>query len=564
MTRMHTGKLAWTAMTLTPLLVLAACGNEAASPGGGSGGAAGTPGVAGGGSPPANGGTNSTAGSGGVGSGGVSQPTAGTGAAPNGGAGSDTGGGSSGGSAGANTSGADAGGGAAVGTCPYTPPQDPATFPANWTQSPVTVFNNNGGWTWYNDERVVVDAAAGKIVVSSAESSASSQTASPNIDVVIYDLATKQASKKTLGKLSYSDDHNNGGIVVTAPGEYFVAYAHHNKECNSYWAKYAGGSWGNTVTRSWGDQGCPWNGSYVTYNNLWKLSSEGRIYNLVRSVETSPTFLYSEDEGATWKFGGRLTGSAQVGYNAGYYKYWGNGVDRIDFFATESHPRDSDTSLYHGYLKGGKVYDSFDKEVDANLFDNNASKIQDFTRVFQAGSKLGGATLHRLWNFDIARYADNTIGVLWQGRENECADKNNCNPGHHIAYSRFDGKEWKSTRLVKGGRTLYRNRSDWWEEDYLGGAALDPDDPHVIYVSTNIDPRDDRTEYPVNEIWKGVTCDDGASFVWTPLTMKSEHENLRPVVPKWDAQNTAILWFRGNYQTAQMYSAEVVGIIGTR
>jgi hypothetical protein len=45
------------------------------------------------------------------------------------------------------------------------------------------------------------------------------------------------------------------------------------------------------------------------------------------------------------------------------------------------------------------------------------------------------------------------------------------------------------------------------------------------------------------------------------MTMNSPSENLRPVVPKWDARNTALLWFRGNYQTAQMYDAEVVGIL---
>jgi hypothetical protein len=43
--------------------------------------------------------------------------------------------------------------------------------------------------------------------------------------------------------------------------------------------------------------------------------------------------------------------------------------------------------------------------------------------------------------------------------------------------------------------------------------------------------------------------------------MNSPDENLRPVVPKWDGQNTALLWFRGNYQTAQRYDAEVVGIL---
>ncbi len=450
-------------------------------------------------------------------------------------------------------------------TCPYEPPELPETFPDGWTNGDVTVFNDNGGWTWYNDERVVVDVEAGKIVVSSAASNAQNQTATRNIDAVIHDLATGTNDKMELGTLSYSDDHNNGGIVITAPGEYFVAWAHHNVDCNTYWRNYTDGAWGGQVTHTWG-KGCPWPGpngstSEVTYNNPWKLSSEGRIYNFIRSVETSPYFMLSEDNGQTWDYGGRLTSSPQQGYNAGYYKYWGNGVDRIDFFATEAHPRDANTSIYHGYVQGGKVYDSFDQEVDDNVLDDNARGITSYTRIFEAGSALDGVTMRRLWNFDVARYEDGTIGVLWQGRENECPDKNNCNPGHHVAYSRFDGTQWTSTYLVRGGRTLYRNKSDWWEEDYLGGAALDPDDPHVIYVSTNIDPRDNSTEYPVNEIWKGVSCDDGASFQWEPVTMNSPNENLRPAVPKWDAQNTALLWFRGNYQTAQMYSAQVVGIL---
>ncbi|HEY6728174.1 MAG TPA: BNR-4 repeat-containing protein [Polyangiaceae bacterium] len=448
-------------------------------------------------------------------------------------------------------------------TCPYTPPEDPATFPDGWTAGEAIVFNENGGWTWYNDERVVVDAEAGKIIVSSARSSASSQSADTNIDAVIHDIATGTNDKMALGSLSYSDDHNNGGIVITAPGEYFVAWAHHNVDCNTYWRNYNGGAWSERVTHTWGSQGCPWNGSDVTYNNPWHMSSEGKFYNFIRSVETSPNFLVSEDNGQTWSYGGRLTASPQQGYNAGYYKYWGNGVDRIDFFATEAHPRDANTSVFHGYIKGGKTYDSFDQEIDDNLHDTNAPGITEFTTVFQAGGTIDGVALNHLWNFDIARYDDGTIGVLWMGREGG-GGKDNPNPNHRVLYSRFDGTEWKSTYLVRGGRTLYRNRSDWWEEDYLGGAALDPDDPHVIYVSTPIDPRDDSTDLEMHEIWKGVTCDDGASFSWTPITMNSPNENLRPVVPKWDAQNTAVLWFQGNYQTAQMYTAKVMGIISQR
>ena len=41
-------------------------------------------------------------------------------------------------------------------------------------------------------------------------------------------------------------------------------------------------------------------------------------------------------------------------YNKGYYKYWSNGVDSIDFICTEQHPSDTLTSIYHGYIKEGK------------------------------------------------------------------------------------------------------------------------------------------------------------------------------------------------------------------
>jgi len=554
-------------LVLTPLLLLAACG-ENMPPIGGSGGTApiGSGGALPGGSGGATSGTGGiitssggAVGAGGVGSGGVGAGGIGAGGTiGSGGSGAASSGGAGGGS----------GGSSARLTCPYTAPTDPSPFPANWTAAETRQFNPNGGWTWYNDERVVVDAAAGKIVVSSARSSAASQSSNRDIDVVIHDIQNNTNDLHSLGQLGYSDDHNNGGIVVKAPGEYFIAYAHHNVDCNTYWSNYSGSSWATTAIYDWGQHGCtPDVGSTagtntVTYNNVWRMSSEnGALYNFIRSTDTSPNFLYSDDNGQSWSLGGRLTSTPQIGYNAGYYKYWGNGVDRIDFFATEQHPRDSNTSVYHGYVQGGKSYDSLGQERDDDIFDGDAPSITEFTRVFAANGQLGGVTLRHLWNFDVARYDDGSIGALWQGRENECADKNNCNPGHHVAYSRFDGATWTSTRLVKGGRTLYRNESGWWEEDYLGGAALDPDDPHVIYVSTNIDPRDDTTDHTLNEIWKGVTCDDGATFTWTPMTMNSDDENLRPVVPKWDAGHSALLWFRGDYQTAQQYSAEVVGIL---
>jgi hypothetical protein len=418
-------------------------------------------------------------------------------------------------------------------------------------------YVDDGAWTWYSDERVVVDAAGGKIIVSS---DANGGSRNGNVDVVIHDVATRQNSRFVLGDLG-PDDHNNGAILVKSPGQYLVFWAGHNENCNTYWRHYSGTQWGAQQIFNWGQHSapCPWTQSMrsVTYNNVFKMSAEGKLYNFTRTVDTSPNFLVSSDNGQTWTYGGRLTSTPQVGYVAGYYKYWGNDVDRIDFLATEAHPRDNDNSLYHGYIEGGQVYDSLDRVVDSNLNDTNAREIVSYTRVFQTGTTLQGLRLNRLWNFDVVRYADGTIGALWKARVN--GTQGEANPDHRILYSRFNGTSWTSTYLVRGGEKLYDS-----EQDYVGGAALDPDDPHVIYVSTPFDPRNDTTNVGQHEIWKGVTCNDGASFTWTPITMNSAVDNLRPVVPKWDTRNTALLWFRGTYQTAQIYDEEVVGIVTQR
>lgn len=441
-----------------------------------------------------------------------------------------------------------------VENCAHISAETKDDYPLNWTSSDLTVFKQDGAWTWFNDERVVVDVDAGALILGAAQSDAS-------VEVVIHDLSTGQNSQKSLGTLSYADENTNPGFVITAPGEYVAVYAHHSVDCNTYWSRFTGDSWSITETFDWGTEelGCPVGWYGIKHNNPWRLSEEGRIYNFTRSSESTPDFLVSTDDGKSWEYGGQLTAQPTQGLNLGNYKFWGNGKNRIDFFATEFHPRDVNGSIYHGYIQGGKSYDSFGNLIDNDVFDRESPQLTEFTNVFSVGDSIGSAPLNRPWNLDVVRYQDGTVGVLWQGRENQCGKCRN--PGHHLVYSRFDGEAWISTRLVKGGRTLYRDYSDWWEEDFLGGGALDPDDPNVIYVSTNIDPRDEDIVLDVHEIWKGVTCDSGATFTWEPVTMNSEHENLRPTVPAWGEQNTALLWFRGDYQTAQEFDTDIVGIL---
>jgi hypothetical protein len=546
----------------------AAAGGSGGGNGGASGGATSSGGTNG---------TGGTASSGGVtgsggnskrdgGAGGAGGTTAAGGATGKGGttsagggsgrdAASDSGGGT-GGTAGLDGGGTSTGG---QGGCPELPAAPTGTKDA--VAGSLIEFNDNGAWCWYQDERAIVDVAKHKLIIGSVAYEASGSRKG-NVEVVSYDLASKskQAPYK-LGNLSV-DDHNAPAFAILPDGRYVAMWAGHNEDCYSYYSFFDGSAWSAAKKYDWTGKGCPWtvngNARKATYSNLWLMSTENMVYSGVRSVATSPNLLAMSTQGTgdTFDYYGRLTSTKAVGYVAGYYKYWGNGTDRIDFVATEAHPRDDDTSLYHGYIKGGKTYNSTSSTpIDDKLNDADAKDISNYTQVFKTGSTINGVKLERAWNHDLVRYDDGTIAFLWQARVSGTGSDD---PDKRMLYARFDGTAWKLTYLAKGGSHLYSE-----EQDYIGLGALHPDDPHIIYISTAFDPRDStaKTQTTKREIYQGITCDNGATFKWTPVTQGSSVDNLRPIVPKWDASHTALLWMRGTYVKAQEYTMKIVGTI---
>ena len=505
------------------------------------------------------GGSTSTGGN--TGTGGIVSTggSTGTGGATSTGGVSGTGGSASGGATGTGGSGAagatGTGGGGQI-ACPSLP-----TSPTD--AGSIIQFNDNGGWCWYQDERAVVDTKANKLIIGTT---ASGGTRNGQNEVVMYDLASSTPTRYTLPSslaTSNVDDHNSPALLIRPDGKYLAQWAGHRVDCLSRFSVFDGTKWGTEYKVDWTSLGCPWAGAdtnMITYANPWYIGSN--IFTMVRSVDTDPGVLTSTDNGATFSYEGKLSSSPQVGYVAGYYKYWGNNTDRVDFLGTEAHPRDFDNSLYHGYVSGGKVYDSLGNVLDSSLKDpssttTNAADITKATYVFKTGSTIGGVKLCRAWNYDIARYADGTIGVLGQARADTCTSTpSGSDPDKRAIYARFDGSKWSQTYLVKMGPKLYAS-----EEDYTGLAALDPDNPHVIYISTVYDPRNDTTMTAHHEIYEGVTCDNGATWQWAPITQNSTVDQLRPIVPKWDANHLALIWLSGTYTSAQQYTFKVVGLI---
>lgn len=418
-------------------------------------------------------------------------------------------------------------------------------------------FNDNGAWCWYQDERAIIDAAGRKLVVGSVASSSGTGGVNRNgaVEAVLYDLNTGAVDRSLLYKAGYTDDHHAPGFLLRPDGKYLTVYAEHYDRYYSRYQIHNGSSWSGENRFDWTT--IPGGTDYtIAYSNLCYLSAENRVYCFSRANHRTPNFIYSDDLGEFWSYGGELTTNTSSSYNKGYYKYWCNGVDRIDFIFTEEHPRDTFTSIYHGYVQNGKSYTSNGTLVDSDIYDLTfLPSFADFTLVFGDNTLIHNTAMRRCWNTDVMRYDDGAIATIITARTNQYtgADRD-INPNHAFIYCRYDGNAWRYTYLGQAGYKMYDS-----EADYTGLAALCPDDPNIIYLSTHFDPRDNR-DLVVREIFKGVTADHGTSWNWTPITWRSVRDNFRPIVPAWDKDNTALLWWRGSYFSAQSYDAAVVGL----
>ena len=424
-------------------------------------------------------------------------------------------------------------------------------------------FNDNGLWCWFQDERSIVDTVNGKIILGFDESQAGVGGSPRNgiVRAVIYNLQSGTPERYDLRK-SGCDDHNAPGFIIRPDGKYLTMYSDHYDYYNRY-RIFDGNSWSAEQSFDW--KARPGGTDYtIAYNNLYYLSDEDRMYNFSRANHRTPNFIISDNMRDSWIWGGQLTTNSSSSYNKGYYKYWSNGIDRIDFIFTEQHPRDTLTSIYHGYIKGGKAYRSDGTLVDSDIMDTTLIPAYwNFTKVFSNGTVIGDKTMYRCWQSDLVRYDDGTLAAIITARSNQYISygypDNQVNPPHDFIYCRYDGSNWSYTYLGKAGFKFYAS-----EADYVGLGALCPNDPTTLYISTPYDPRDSTIDLGVREIFKGVTSDNGTTWSWFPITQNSTRDNVRPIVPAWDKNNTVVLWCRGTYISAQSFDAAIVGIIDNK
>ncbi len=420
-------------------------------------------------------------------------------------------------------------------------------------------FNVKGGWCWFQDERAIVDGD--KLIFGSVASP------SGEVNVTTYDISTGQSVTVPLHERFQSDDHDAPVFLKLPDGRYLAAYASHGGH---------GGVEGTDLMRwristhpgdatQWGPEQTLPVGASVSYANLYRLSAEdGRIYNFHRGVGFDPNYLVSDDDGRTFRYGGRLfdwpATPGQGGSGRPYPRYASNGVDTIHLIITEDHPRNFDNSIYHGFICRGQVHGSSGQVIaPLSTTDQSPLKPTDLTLVFQGDPDAVA------WTTDIRLDSQGRPYIAFSVQKGDARHKDDTRAGGEdlrYYYGRFDGAQWHVHEMAHAGTRLYAP-----EVDYTGLVALHPADPDAVYISTNAHP---ATGQPLTspadgerhwEIFKGVTADGGRSWQWQALTQDSTCDNIRPIVRPLEGGRTLILWLRGDYSTYTHYDLDVVGRI---
>jgi len=412
-------------------------------------------------------------------------------------------------------------------------------------QPNIITLKENGGWCWFQDERVIIHDGI-LIFGSVADTSGKNgDKLNGNVEVTSYDLRTnKHLGSYVLHERLEADDHNVPAFILLNDKRILVVYSKHGSDkyiryristnpmdCSNWQPE-------NKITRLAG----------VTYSNLHFLSSEnndnGRIYNFYRGENWNPNFIISDNFGKSWQYGGHLISFK----GRPYVKYTSNCKDKIHFITTEHHPRNCNTGIYHAYYQDGKLYKS-DETFISNINDGPILPT-DATKIFH------GDSLNIAWTVDIHLDKQENPYIAYSVKQNQ-------NPySLYYRYARWNGEIWQDFHLAHADTALYPR-----ESDYSGLVALDPDNPNIVYISSDVNPVSGEELISTNdnirhyEIFKGQTKDRGQTWKWAAITENSTFDNIRPIMPKSDGRYKALLWLKGTYNSYTNYDLDVVGIV---
>jgi hypothetical protein len=392
----------------------------------------------------------------------------------------------------------------------------------NYLINKWSLYRMSGGWSWFSSPNAV--RVGDTTFISSVYNG--------TVSVSSYNHSTGVLSNAFPLRAIGNDDHDNAALLVRASDNKLMAFYCHHLGTEYYQQVSTNAldvsAWGtaSALDASLGMD------SY-TYANPIQLTGETNdpIWLFFRgdppgAAQWGQYYSKSEDGGATWAAAVRWLAN---GAERPYIRFAQNGDARIDFSCTDGHPLNVATnSLYHGYYTAGNLYKSDGTLVGA--IDAGPYAPSAFTKIYDG-------TTNRAWVQDIAIDNNGDVVVVY--------DVFPSTTDHRYRFARWAGSSWSDAEVATAGTYLYAA-----EPYYSGGAAIDPLDVDILYLSRD-------TGGANHQMWKYITADDGATWTGAQLTSGSSRA-IRPFVVRGHGGDKKLAYMLGTYTTFTNYDTSII------
>lgn len=396
---------------------------------------------------------------------------------------------------------------------------------------PIILFNDDGAWNWFQDERAIIDA--GKLYIGSVASGATDPDRRGAVELTTFDLSTATATREPLHQPAtaaertlWYNDHSAPALIARPDHQILAVYTTHGRDSRLY---YRVPPRDEQVLRTH-------HGSRLCFPSLCFAGPS--LYAFFRGLDNKlmPSWTASPDNGDSWQPPAILLQTPGPKPRVPYAKYASaNGVIHIVY--TTGHHFDYGNALYHATFKNGH--------------------LSTPTVIDQASQ----SAVFWLSDFHIDPTGAPVIAYTVQADSPRAED-------HRYRYARqTTPAHWTTHEIAHAGSRIHTFADG---DDCTGLAAIDPQDPNTVVISTNVHPRTgaplisrvDRQRHW--EIFEGHTRDHGANFTWTAITQDSTADNIRPIIPAGRSPKLAVIWLRGAMRSYDDYNLEVVGILRNR
>lgn len=410
-----------------------------------------------------------------------------------------------------------------------------------------TVFLENGGWCWYQDPRALL--SGDKVVVGGIEGNGDGSAV-----IAVYGLKERKILARMVVHEQFDrDDHNSPVIRVRPDGSLLAVYARHGTEKVHYYRISD-----TRDTPQWSDElkldhAAALPHDKVTYMNLIHLSAEDKLYNFFRGFQWNPSFVTSTDAGLTWGEPAHFIKNEVEGQHRPYARYAANGADTVHVSFTDAHPRNFGNGIYYAAFRSGSFY-----KADGTLI-----------KELEPGGPLSPGEAELVYRGSLTKDKpegfESVPGAAWTSAIEVTAENRPhigytlylSNDDHRYRLASWTGARWIDREIAYGGKCLYPA-----ESSYTGLVTMDPVDPTVVFISTDVDPSTGKDLGGEHEIYRARVgpADDLSTIEWQAVTEQSPVRNIRPLILR-DGNRRVVLWNRGRYNSYMDYDLDTVGFV---